>query len=119
MKPSGTFGQRGEALVCEKLKKQNCQILATNYHSRFGEIDIVARDGEEIVFVEVKSRRTDEYGSPQESMTPAKWKKMTTTAQSYLLQTRQEYDPYRFDLFTVEMDKAGIVRIEQFKNIFP
>ena len=70
--PNRTIGNYGEELACQYLKKQGYKILERNYRIRGGEVDIVARDQDYLVFVEVKARYFHEYGLPSESITP--WK---------------------------------------------
>ena len=65
-------GRRGEAYARRMMEERGYRILATNYRSPHGEIDIVAADGRGIVFVEVRARRSRAYGPPEESLTPAK-----------------------------------------------
>ena len=62
------LGKRGEKLVCEYLEKQGCKILKKNYRTPFGEADIVLLDGDEVAFVEVKTRTSDKYGTPAEAV---------------------------------------------------
>ena len=66
------LGKKGEKLVVEYLKKHGYKILKTNYRTPFGEADIIAEDGDEIVFVEVKTRTSDRYGTPAESVVKKK-----------------------------------------------
>jgi putative endonuclease len=77
------------------------KIVARNARCALGEIDMVVRDGKTIVFVEVKSRFGAGYGAPQESITPAKQRKLTRLAQWYLKQHRLEGQPARFDVVAV------------------
>lgn len=111
------LGIRGENLVKEHIQKLGWQVLVMNYHARFGEIDIIARDRDEIVFIEVKTRSSTAYGEPEESVGYSKFHKMIKTAQFYLLSKHLEQSPYRFDLFTVKKNRDGMY-IEHFKNIF-
>lgn len=80
------------------LKKQGYVILCRNYRARTGEIDIIAKDGDALVFIEVKSRHTDSYGSAKASITRAKQAKITRTAMYYLKETRQAEASARFDV---------------------
>jgi putative endonuclease len=110
------LGQRGELFVQDYIKKQGWEIKATNVHSRFGEIDIIAQDKKELVFIEVKTRANTSYGLPQESVTSSKLRKITMTAQWYMLQQRKEGMLHRFDVFSV-LEKDGILSVEHFKNV--
>ena len=98
-------GQSGEQAASEYLSEQGFQILERNFHTRFGEIDIVARDGDCIVFVEVKSCRSLSYGDPAAWVTYRKQKRIILAASEYL-QTRNCQDcDCRFDVVTVKWHK--------------
>ncbi|TYT74901.1 YraN family protein [Desulfobotulus mexicanus] len=102
---SGLFsrikGQAAERVACDFLKKAGFCILANNFRSRFGEIDIVARQGEILVFVEVKARSSSAYGTAFETVDRRKQQKIIRTALFYL--SRKSLDnPYiRFDVIAV------------------
>jgi putative endonuclease len=66
------LGRKGEKLVEEFLKKQGCKIIKRNYRTPFGEADLIVQDGDELAFVEVKTRSSDVYGSPAEAVTRQK-----------------------------------------------
>lgn len=118
-------GNYGEDLACEYLKKQGFQVIERNYLIRGGEIDIVAKDGEYLVFVEVKTRWSHEYGLPSEAITPWKIKSLLKTAQFYILKIGWGDGPYRLDFVSVDFadpDSIGAddkknPRIELIKNI--
>lgn len=112
-----SLGRQGEQFVVQYIEQLGWKVISKNYHSRFGEIDIIAMDGREIVFIEVKARSNREYGEPQESVDRRKLNKMIKTAQLYLLSKQQENESYRFDLFTLKKSQNGL-QIEHFKNIF-
>ena|SRR3989338_7824211 len=95
-------GNYGEELACKYLKKLGYRILQRNFRIRGGEIDIVCMDKEYIVFVEVKTRYSHEYGLPVESMTPWKIKSLLKTAQFYLLKIKWRDKPYRLDFVSVD-----------------
>ncbi|MBE5747580.1 MAG: YraN family protein [Clostridiales bacterium] len=107
------LGKAGEKLAAEYLKKQGFKILKHNYKTPFGEADIVARDRDETVFVEVKTRIGDKYGAPREAVTKTKQQRYYKIAQCYWLKTGQEPNA-RFDV--VEVYEDG--RIEHYKNAF-
>jgi putative endonuclease len=118
----GRLGQWGENQARLHLEARGFQIVATNYRCRWGEVDIVARHGQELVFVEVKTRRGSDFGTPEESITPAKARHLTATAQDYL-QTRVEPSDaantsWRIDLVSVHLDKSGkLQRISHLENV--
>ncbi len=113
------LGNRGEKLAAEHLKGLGFLILDTNFRCREGEIDIVARQGDTLVFVEVRTRRGSAFGTPQESLTPAKGRKIIITAQTYL-QTHEDLPlDWRIDVVAVEMDRGGkLLRLELIENAF-
>lgn len=112
------IGNQGESLVCEYLRNQGYKILERNYRIRGGEIDIVAREGDTLVFVEVKTRYSDEYGPPQESMTPWKIKALLKTARFYVQKINWGDREYRLDFVGVDFaDLEDNPRIELIRNI--
>ena len=78
------LGKRGEDLAAGFLRSAGCDILTTNYSCPWGEIDLVARDGEELAFVEVRTRRTTAFGTPQESITRRKADHLVAAAEHFL-----------------------------------
>lgn len=112
------IGGRGEELACQYLKKLGYKILGRNYRIRGGEIDIIAKDGEYLVFVEVKTRWSHEYGLPVESITSWKIKHLLKTAQFYLQKVNWEDGPYRLDFVSVDFaDDKNSPALELIKNI--
>ena len=97
---STLLGRWGEALTAELLKKNGYKIVAVNYKTRFGEIDIIAESKRFIVFVEVKLRKNDKFGSASEFVTPAKQKKLRMTAEIWLSVNETKKD-VRFDVAEV------------------
>jgi putative endonuclease len=97
------LGRKGEDLAHRFLKSKGFHILARRFRlpDGSGEIDIVAREGESIVFVEVKTRRTSEYGSPERAVGSEKEKKLIRAARSYLLRAGADWSQARFDVITV------------------
>jgi len=111
------FGEKGESMAARYLKKKGYKILEKNYRIPLGEIDIIAKDGKTIVFVEVKSRRSAQFGSPKWAITPKKQRKISMVALQYLKTTEQSTAKARFDVVTViaTQDKQ---KIELIKNAF-
>lgn len=91
-------GKMGEDLVCVFLAEKGYTILERNFHSRWGEVDVIAKDGDVVVFVEVKTRKNADYGRPCEYVTPSKMKKLIKTAFIYL---NGEECEMRFDVAEV------------------
>ena len=99
-------GQQGEDLAADFLQEQGYQILDRNYHSRFGEVDLVAEKDQTIVFVEVKARTNDRFGLPEESVTPEKLEKIYDTALLWLQEHPDKPDDWRVDVIAIQMDQT-------------
>jgi len=110
-------GKRGEELAAAHLTEAGYRIIERNYRCPFGEIDIVAEDGETLVFVEVKSRRSAAYGDPQLAVGHEKQKKISRIAMNYLKEKRLCHRPGRFDVVAVKMLPSGY-SIEIIRNAF-
>lgn len=111
-------GNEAEDLAERFLKKNGFKILARNFYIRGGELDIIARDGEDLVFVEVKARYNHNFGLPIESITPWKIKALQKSALFYIQKINWGNKPYRFDLISIDFaeDKSNPA-IELIKNI--
>lgn len=107
------LGKKGEKLALEYLKKQGYKLLKKNYRTPFGEADILMQDGEETVFVEVKTRTGNSFGAPREAVGSVKQSRYYKIAECYWLETRREPNA-RFDVVEVYADG----KIEHFKNAF-
>lgn len=111
-------GSHGENLACELLKKNGYQILERNYRIRGGEIDIVAKEKSTLVFIEVKTRYSHEFGLPSEAMTPWKIKFLLKTARFYIQKINWGNKEYRLDFIGVDFaDSKENPKIELIKNI--
>jgi putative endonuclease len=97
-------GNDGEVMAAEYLAKKGFEILDRQYLTRLGEIDLVARDGGEIVFVEVKARFGLDFGHPEESVTPSKLRKIANTAELYIRQKGMIDAPFRIDVVAIRLD---------------
>lgn len=112
------IGSRGEDLACEFLKKNGYRILERNYRIRGGEIDIVAKDGSALVFVEVKTRWSHDFGPPVEAMTPWKIKALLKTARFYVQKIGWGDKEYRLDFVSIDFaENPEDPKIELIKNI--
>ena len=111
------MGIAGEDLACEELEKRGYEILARRYRVAAGEIDVVARDGETLVFVEVKARTSHEFGSAAEAVTSGKQRKLVRLATGYLAEHKLHDCPCRFDVVAIHLDN-GTPEIEVFQNAF-
>ncbi len=105
--PQGRLGQWGEGHARRYLEGKGYTVSATNYRCRWDEVDIVARHGEELVFVEVRTRRGAAFGTPEESVTAAKSQRLIATAQDYLERNGLEQSQWRIDLVGIRLDVAG------------
>jgi len=111
------FGKAGESVAARYLRKHGYRILEQNYRTRMGEIDIVARDGDTIVFVEVKARKNSRFGSPKWAVTSRKQKTISMVALQYLKATDQSQCRARFDVVAIRSE-SGSPEIELIKNAF-
>lgn len=94
-------GRKGEDLAADFLASRGCRLVERNFRCAAGEIDLIVRDGEALVFVEVKSRCGSRFGLPQESVSIAKQRRLTRLALWYLREKRFEGHPARFDVVAV------------------
>lgn len=106
-----TIGKEGEDQVAQWLEKRGYAVLARNYRTRYGEVDIVAQKGDLVVFVEVK-RRTNHYFNISEVITKTKQQKIARAARTFIAQHPNLSCSYRFDVGLIEQDNT-IVYIEQ------
>lgn len=94
-------GAIGENLAAEFLEKNGYLILQRNYRFERGEIDLIAKDENELVFVEVKARASDVFGSPEEAVTPEKQRQIRMVAEGYLFDHKIEDQACRFDVVAI------------------
>jgi putative endonuclease len=113
------LGKLGEDLACRELVRRGYAVLARRHRTRYGEIDIVARDDETIVFIEVKARRTKRYGTAVEAVTSRKQRRVAAMALDYLARAHRLEARCRFDV--VAIDRIGTDRpeIRLISNAFP
>jgi putative endonuclease len=112
-----SIGIQGEEIAAEYLKGQRYRVIETNFRCRCGEIDIVARDGNTLVFVEVKTRRTSSYGPPQLSVTQFKQRQISKAALTYLTKSRLTEMNARFDVISIVLTGERSV-VDHIKNAF-
>lgn len=110
------LGKNGEEKAVVFLKKLGYEILAINWQERKFEIDIIAKDKNEIVFVEVKTRATDYFGSPEEAVTQAKQNHLIEGANYYIEKNEIDLEA-RFDVIAIVLNKQTI-KITHFKAAF-
>jgi putative endonuclease len=99
------LGKCGEEAAVDFLKEHGYKIIARNYKSVFGEIDIIARDKDTLCFVEVKTRRSQRFGSPEEAVTPLKQRQIAKSALSFLKERALLNKKARFDVVSVTFSK--------------
>ncbi len=113
------LGTAGEAAASAWLEAHGYKILDQNVRTRFGEIDLVARIGDVIVFVEVKSRTSGRFGHPAEAITAVKQHRLTRLASSYLHMRGQDTSEVRFDAIAVHFNFAGrVIGVEHIPDAF-
>ena len=117
MSKASETGKLGEAAVRRYLEKKGAEILDQNYRTAGGEIDIIAALGDEILFVEVKTRKPDSMISGFESVTPRKQMLIMRTALHYCMEHETELQP-RFDVAVVSMSDGRICDIDYLENAF-
>lgn len=111
------IGARGEAVAADFLARRGMELLAQNLRAPGGEIDLVMRDGDEVVFVEVKTRTSEAFGSAAEAITARKCEKMLVAAEWWFGQQNFENAPeYRIDVVAIDVH-GDRCRCEHFKNI--
>jgi putative endonuclease len=111
------LGISGENLACAELQRRGYAILERRYRTRLGEIDIIARDGATLVFVEVKARLTDEFGGAAAAVTAWKQRRVAHMAMDYLARRTLVDCPCRFDVVAIDVDAAG-ARVIVYPNAF-
>ena len=115
--PRHSLGILGENIACAELHRRGYAILSRRYRTKYGEIDIVARDGDVTVFVEVKARDGQDFGGGAEAVTRWKQRRLTNMAMDYLARHRLFDRPCRFDVVTVDVS-GGAPVIEVYPNAF-
>ncbi len=106
---NSTFGKKGEDIAVEMLVKNGYKVIDRNFSSRFGEIDIIAIEGQTLVFVEVKTRQSIKFGLPQEAVTPQKIYKIKKTAEYYSLIHPDLPKKLRIDVVAIIIENGSVV----------
>ncbi|MDE2786653.1 MAG: YraN family protein [Chloroflexota bacterium] len=117
---SRRIGEIGEELARHHLEAKGYRVVATNYRCRWGEVDLIARDGLEWVFVEVRTRRSGAYGGPEESLTETKKQHLALAAQDYLQETGQSSADaqWRIDLVAIRLGSGRrVLSIQHLTNV--
>jgi len=109
-------GKKGEEAARSLLEEKGCRIIETNYQCPLGEVDIIAAEGKTIVFVEVRTKTGNAFGSPEESINANKSRRLYRLAQYYLkAKSKNEY-PARIDLIAVILDRKSL-ELKSIKHI--
>jgi len=104
------LGKRGEDISIEFLKKQGYKITERNYRCSLGEVDIIAKDKDVLCFVEVKTRKTEEYGLPEEAIGWHKQRKLARVALAYLREKKIDKQDVRFDVVSVCGERIELIK---------
>lgn len=110
------LGLHGEGVAERYLASRGCRILDRRWRTPCGEIDLVAEDRGEVVFVEVKTRRGDAYGLPEDAVTARKRAHLRAVAAAYLSAKGLERRPFRIDIVSVTVFRDGPVRLAHFRS---
>ena len=102
-------GARGESRAVEALRERGYRIVARNFRCKMGEIDIVARHGSTLVFVEVRTRSSARHGRASETVNPAKQRQIARVAQFYLVSRRPRFDTCRFDVVDITAGDVAVI----------
>ena len=102
-----TIGARGEAVAAAFLQARGYELVDRNYRCRYGEVDLILKHGQTIVFCEVKLRRSGQFGTPEEAITKRKLARVALTAQTYLVDHDCVDVDWRIDVVAIELDDGG------------
>ena len=112
------LGELGESLAIEHLKQEGYRIIQKNFKNRLGEIDIIAQDKDTLCFIEVKTRTSNQFGTPFEAVSHVKQHKLSQMALSYLKSKQLDDALARFDIISVSWLSPDSAHIELLKNAF-
>ena len=113
-----SVGDRGDAIAEAFLRGKKFRILERNFRCKAGEVDIVARDGKTLVFVEVKARKNEAYGPPQLAVTAFKQRQISKAALVWLAKNKMENSAARFDVIAILMADHEVPQIEHIRDAF-
>lgn len=109
-----TTGSRGEEAAALYLQRRGYFLIERNFFTRYGEIDLILRDKDTLVFVEVKTKNGEDWGRPEEMFTRYKWQKVRRMATVYM---KGEERKCRIDMVAVEMRQGEVVQVRHYKNV--
>jgi putative endonuclease len=111
-------GRVGERIAADYLRLAGCAVLTRNYRCGHVEIDLVVRDGGCLAFVEVKTRRSDRFGTACEAVGPGKMAHLRRAARCFIAGLHERYDEFRFDLVAIDIDAAdGTMQLRHIRGI--
>jgi len=111
-------GKTGEDLAANYLEEKGHTILERNYSFERAEVDIVAYNGRQIIFVEVKTRKSTSFGEPEDSVTDAKKKSLFKVAEAWLYERKMDGAPVRFDIISVLLQPEKNPQVKHFEGAF-
>ncbi len=117
-KTTTAIGRQGEDIAADWLTSHNYTIVTRNYRKRFGEVDIIARQDEWLVFIEVKTRSSARFGSPLDSVTEKKQHQLSRIANDYLSRNDALDTLCRFDVVSVVLEEGHAPRVDVIVNAF-
>ncbi|MBI5167080.1 MAG: YraN family protein [candidate division NC10 bacterium] len=114
------LGEKGERVARDYLRRQGYRILEENYSCRLGEIDLIAHQGDTLVFIEVRTKGSRDFGPPQSSVNLHKQRQIARVAEFYLAEKGLGQVDCRFDVVAVSPSlEGGEIKVELIKNAFP
>lgn len=111
------YGGQGEDVAGNYLIKKGYRLICRNYRTRIGEIDIIAKKGDCVIFCEVKTRKNKRFGEPFEAVNAKKQRKIKIIARIFLMKKKFQNSDVRFDVLSI-MDEEGLYKIEHLVNAF-
>ncbi|MCH8568409.1 MAG: YraN family protein [Balneolales bacterium] len=113
------LGKKGEDIAVRWLEEQEIRILERNYHFEKAEVDIIAYNGRQIIFIEVKTRSSNQFAEPEDAVTKEKKASLYKAAGAWLYERKMEGSPIRFDIISVVLPKStGTPEIKLFEGVF-
>lgn len=113
-----SLGKKGEDIATSHLERNGFQIIVRNYRQKTGEIDIIAKDGKWLVFIEVKTRTSLRFGQPFEAVTQKKQNQIGRVALDYMTRNKISDQPVRFDVISIVLGRNGKTDIEHLPDCF-
>ncbi|WP_084077511.1 YraN family protein [Demequina sp. NBRC 110057] len=117
MSATREVGRYGEDVAARWVEERGWAVLARNWRCEHGEVDLVARDGPDLVVIEVKTRRSQAYGPPQEAVTRAKVERLRRLAAAWLSRDGSRCRDVRVDVLAVSLPRAGAARVEHVRGV--